>query len=68
MFFPIGCLSACLSLVDNHFCQMVRYVQERKEQLRVATACHVDPTSGHMGVKKNCSKDPKGICMERHSP
>ena len=49
-------LSACLSLVDNHFCQMVRYVQERKEQLRVATACHVDPTSGHMGVKKTVAR------------
>ena len=35
---------------------MVRYVQERKEQLRVATACHVDPTSGHMGVKKTVAR------------
>ena len=31
---------------------MVRYVQESKEQLRIATACHVEPTSGHMGVEK----------------
>ena len=31
---------------------MIRYVQERKEQLRIAKACHVHPTSGHMGVKK----------------
>ena len=38
------------------FCQMVRYVQESKERLRIATACHVDPTSGHMGVKKTVAR------------
>ena len=35
---------------------MVRYVQERKEQLRVAMACHIDPTSGHMGKKKTIAR------------
>lgn len=38
------------------FCQMVRYVQERNEQLRIAKSCHVDPTSGHMGVKKTVAR------------
>ena len=35
---------------------MVRYVQERKEQLRVAMACHIDPTSGHMREKKTIAR------------
>ena len=30
----------------------MRYIQERKEQRRIAMACHVDPTSGHMGIRK----------------
>ena len=35
---------------------MVRCVQERKEELRIAKACHMHPTSGHMGVKKTVAR------------
>ena len=31
---------------------MVKYTQTRPEQLRIAKSYHIDPTSGHMGVKK----------------
>ena len=36
--------------------QLVRDIQERKEQRRIAMACHIDPTSGHMGVKKTVAR------------
>ena len=28
---------------------MLRYLQSKEEQLKVLHACHVDPTSGHLG-------------------
>ena len=33
---------------------MVRYVQEHKKQSRIAY--HMDPTYGHMGVKKTVAR------------
>lgn len=35
---------------------MVRYIQDEKERRRIAMACHVDPTSGHMGIKKTVAR------------
>ena len=35
---------------------MLRYVLERKEQLKIAMACHVDPTSGHLRLKKTVAR------------
>ena len=29
------------------------YIQSREEQLKIVRACHSDPTSGHLGTKKN---------------
>ena len=34
----------------------MRYVQNRKEQMRVAQVCHVDETSGHFGVTKRVAR------------
>ena len=31
---------------------MVKYVQNRTEQIRVANACHINITSGHLGIAK----------------
>ena len=31
---------------------MVKYIKDRADQLRIVKSCHVDPTSGHLGVKK----------------
>ena len=36
--------------------QFVRYLTSAKEQQRIARACHVDPTSGHMGVKRTIAR------------
>ncbi len=30
----------------------VRYVRDRSEQLRILRASHIDPTAGHMGIKR----------------
>ena len=38
------------------FLQLVKYVQNRCDQLRITKACHVDPTSGHLGVKKTVGR------------
>ena len=32
--------------------QMVKYIKNKSDQLRIAKSCHVDPTSGHLGLKK----------------
>ena len=40
----------------------MRYVQNRKEQMRVAQVCHVDVTSGHFGVAKQLRESKKGLC------
>ena len=34
----------------------MRYIQDKKEQRRIAIACHVDPTSGHMGIRKTVAR------------
>ena len=31
---------------------MVKYVQDRAEQIRIANACHIDITSGHLVITK----------------
>ena len=36
--------------------QFVRYIISSKEQKRIAKACHIDATSGHMGVKKTVAR------------
>ena len=30
----------------------LRYIRTRDEQLNILRACHMDPTAGHLGVKK----------------
>ena len=35
---------------------MVTYVQNRAEQIRVANACHIDITSGHLGIAKTFAR------------
>ena len=32
--------------------QVVKCICSRKEQLRIVRACHIDATSGHLGIKK----------------
>ena len=34
----------------------MKYIQDKKEQKRIALACHVDPTSGHTGRKKTAAR------------
>jgi len=34
----------------------MRYVRERKEQLRIVRACHEDKTSGHLGYRKTLAR------------
>jgi len=34
----------------------VRYIRERKEQLRIVHACHEDKTSGHLGYRKTLAR------------
>ena len=36
----------CMQVVE------LRYIRTRDEQLKILRACHVDPTSGHLGEKK----------------
>ncbi|KAL5515870.1 hypothetical protein EMCRGX_G001111 [Ephydatia muelleri] len=35
---------------------VVRYIQNQTEQHKIALACHADPTSGHVGVKKTIAR------------
>ena len=32
--------------------QELKYIHDSAERERIVRACHTDPTSGHMGVKK----------------
>ena len=34
----------------------MRYIQNTKERHNIAMACHVHPTSGHLGVKKTIAR------------
>ena len=34
----------------------VKYISNRDEQKKILLACHVDPTSGHMGVKQTLNR------------
>ena len=34
----------------------LRYIQHHEEQEKILRACHVDPTAGHMGVKKTVNR------------
>lgn len=38
---------------------MVKYVENRAEQIRVANACHIDGTSGHLGIAKTVARIKK---------
>ena len=41
------------------FCMQVvelRYIQTREEQVKILRSCHMDPTSGHLGMKKTVSR------------
>lgn len=50
----------CAHIVMFGFCSQptveVKYVQGRKEKQRILKACHSDPTSGHMGVKRTLTR------------
>ena len=34
----------------------IRFVGVKKEQRRIPKVCHVDPMSGHMGVKRTLNR------------
>ena len=34
----------------------MKYIKDRHDQLRIAKSCHVDPTSGHLGVRKTIGR------------
>ena len=34
----------------------VRYIRNHDEQQKFSRSCHVDPTSGHLGIKKTLSR------------
>ena len=34
----------------------VRYIRDRKKQLRIVHACHEDKTSGHLGYRKTLAR------------
>ena len=34
----------------------VRYIQNKNERMKILKACHLDPTSGHLGVKHTLSR------------
>ena len=34
----------------------VRYISSPDEQRKLLSACHVDPTAGHMGAKRTLSQ------------
>ena len=34
----------------------IRYIRDRDEQMRIAKACHADPTSGHLGFRKTLAR------------
>ena len=34
----------------------IQFVGVKKEQRRILKACHVDPMSGHMGVKRTLNR------------
>lgn len=45
-----ACMHACMQVLE------VRYIRERKEQLRIVHACHEDKTSGHLGYRKTLAR------------
>ena len=50
----------CMQVVE------LRYIRTRDEQLKILRACHVDPTSGHLGEKKTvCRISERVIWRER---
>ena len=34
----------------------MKYILSRSDQLRIVKMCHVDPTSGHLGITKSVSR------------
>ena len=43
----------------------VRYVRSSEERCRIFKACHVDLTSGHMGVKRTSYRVLERFFLER---
>ena len=43
----------------------MRYIQDTKEQRRIAMACHVDPTSGHMGMRNTVARVKERFTWKR---
>ena len=44
----------------------LRYIQSREEQLEILQACHADPTSGHLGIKKTVNKTTEHFYVARN--
>ena len=38
----------------------VRYIRDRSEQLRILQASRIEPTVGHMGIKRTCIVSMRG--------
>lgn len=36
--------------------QRVKYLQHKKEKMRIMTCCHSDITSGHLGIAKTVAR------------
>ena len=50
---------------------MVVHITSRDEQLRITRACHSDPTSGHLGVRRTLARITewfiwKGVVKDSH--
>ena len=48
---------------------LLRYIQSRPEQVKIARACHVDPTAGNMGKSRTIFRIKErymwhGVCGE----
>ena len=47
----------------------VRYIRYHDEQQKISRSCHVDPTSGQLGIKKTLSRIRellKGSCGQEY--
>ncbi len=47
-----ACICCLFVYVVYYWTQLLRYIQDSKEQRRIAKSCHVDPTSGYLGIRK----------------
>lgn len=46
----------CINLCFFFSSQLVKCVTARPDQLRIVRSCHLDPTSGHLGIKKTYNR------------